>query len=234
MEKGFIYVHINKINNKKYVGQTIQKPEYRWNHGEGYKDSPLFYNDIKQYGWDNFNHIILEEVQSQDLNQREAYWIQYFKSNDKKYGYNLTSGGYGKLSEQQKERKKEALKKWRENNPEKAELAIKSMQQYWKEHPEEKKEALKKATLASVEYWKEHPMEKQKVMEKMRENAKKTNIKPVQCIETQMIYESAREASRQTGISYSGIGKVCKGRQNIAGGYHWRFIDKKEFLKNAN
>jgi hypothetical protein len=30
-------MHINKINNKKYVGITKQKPEKRWSNGNHYK-----------------------------------------------------------------------------------------------------------------------------------------------------------------------------------------------------
>lgn len=47
MKTGVIYMHRNLINNKVYIGQTIQKPEYRWrNKGKGYKDSSLFYKAI--------------------------------------------------------------------------------------------------------------------------------------------------------------------------------------------
>lgn len=42
MEKKWcVYVHIAP-NGKKYVGITSQKPEKRWNHGEGYQRHPYF------------------------------------------------------------------------------------------------------------------------------------------------------------------------------------------------
>lgn len=48
MNKKFvIYKHTNLINNKIYIGQTCQKPEYRWgSEGQGYKNSPHFYAAI--------------------------------------------------------------------------------------------------------------------------------------------------------------------------------------------
>jgi hypothetical protein len=52
--------------------------------------------------------------------------------------------------------------------------------------------------------------------------------KPVMCIETGIIYESAQEAQRQTQISASSINNACN---NFAGGYHWKRIDKKNMLK---
>lgn len=42
-----IYMHKNKINNKVYIGQTCQKPEYRWNNGNGYKTQTYFYSAIQ-------------------------------------------------------------------------------------------------------------------------------------------------------------------------------------------
>lgn len=49
--------------------------------------------------------------------------------------------------------------------------------------------------------------------------------KSVQCIETGIIYPSAHEAERQTGINFSKICAVCRGDRNKTGGYHWRYKD---------
>jgi group I intron endonuclease len=93
MESAYcIYIHKNKINNKIYVGQTSQKPEKRWKLGEGYKTSTKFYNAIKKYGWDNFEHIILKD----NLTLEEAnYWEEYYIKQYDSYrnGYNATMGG---------------------------------------------------------------------------------------------------------------------------------------------
>ena len=57
-----VYMHRNKINNKRYFGQTkhVDNPEKRWGiNGEGYIGNSFFTNSINKYGWDNFEHIIL-------------------------------------------------------------------------------------------------------------------------------------------------------------------------------
>ena len=43
----------------------------------------------------------------------------------------------------------------------------------------------------------------------------------IKCVETQKIYSSIREASRQTGISYSSISMASRGLRHTAGGYRW-------------
>lgn len=49
-----------------------------------------------------------------------------------------------------------------------------------------------------------------------------TNIKKkIYCVETKKIYNSIKEASDDTGIDRSSIGKVCQGKMNSAGNYHW-------------
>lgn len=51
---------------KKYIGQTIQDPKYRWGKdGNGYKGQ-AFYNAILKYGWKNFDHEILAVVDSKE------------------------------------------------------------------------------------------------------------------------------------------------------------------------
>lgn len=63
-----VYCHTNKINGKKYIGITSQKPEHRWRNGEGYKNNEYFYHSIQKYGWHNFSHEILYT----DLSKIEA------------------------------------------------------------------------------------------------------------------------------------------------------------------
>lgn len=51
----------------------------------------------------------------------------------------------------------------------------------------------------------------------------KTNGKAVRCIELDIIYSSAAEASRERGISACGIRHVLTGRAKTAGGYRWEY-----------
>lgn len=87
-----LYVHTNKINNKKYVGITSMETKQRWSNGSGYKGQ-IFYNAIQKYGWDNFEHEIIVE----GLTESEAdYWERlYIKGLNSKSpnGYNITDGG---------------------------------------------------------------------------------------------------------------------------------------------
>ena len=55
-------------------------------------------------------------------------------------------------------------------------------------------------------------------------NGKKSS-KPVRCVETGIIYPSVCEANRQTKISLSHISLCCNGKRQIAGGFHWEFVN---------
>lgn len=89
-----VYVHINKINGKMYVGQTCKKPEHRWSNGNGYKGSVCFYSAIKKYGWDGFDHeIIASNLTKKEADSFEQILIKKLKTQNKKYGYNICDGG---------------------------------------------------------------------------------------------------------------------------------------------
>lgn len=90
-----VYIHINKLNNKKYIGITCQNNiNNRWKNGNGYKRCPRFYNAIQKYGWDNFYHLILaEDLNKEEAEKIEIYLIDLLKTNNSKYGYNLQKGG---------------------------------------------------------------------------------------------------------------------------------------------
>lgn len=91
-----VYIHINKVNNKKYVGITRQKVKARWQNGLGYRRNPHFNAAILKYGWDNFEHIVLHtELTYEDACRYEIEYIKRLHLKDKRFGYNLTDGGEG-------------------------------------------------------------------------------------------------------------------------------------------
>ena len=202
-----IYLHRNKINNKCYVGQTCQKPQDRWQNGNGYKEQSYFYRAIVKYGWNNFEHIILEtNISESKVNEREIYWIKFYNSVVPN-GYNLTFGGnaYHICSKESSKRRSDASKK-RWLNPEYRKLKI----------------------LQSKKAW-----EKQSFRDKCLKNLDRTGKggaarrKKVICVETQQIFSSLHEAERITGVSHCNISQVCnhRGNRETAGGFHWEFYN---------
>ena len=192
-----IYMHKNKTNNKVYIGQTVQSLSARWKNGEGYIDSPKFYKAIQKYGWDNFEHIILEQhiKTTEEADEKERFWIQYY--NSVKNGYNISDGGsnhpkgkeFGKrISEGQK-------KNWN-NNKERKEKAREQLKRQWQ----------------NQEY-------RNKFLGKNNGNSSK-----VKCIELEKIFDTIKEAAEYVGSSRQNITGVCKGRQKTAAGYHWEYI----------
>lgn len=88
-----IYKITNLVNNKIYIGQTITGITNRWK-GHLYKTGcVLLHNAICKYGKENFKIEVIEYCNEESLNEREVYWIAYYKSNNKKYGYNILKGG---------------------------------------------------------------------------------------------------------------------------------------------
>ena len=97
---GFIYKITNLVNNKIYIGQTIQNPKDRWYRH--YQQKCLSDNELNmaikraifKYGKDNFKFEVIETIENSDretLNSREIHWIAYYDSYNN--GYNCTLGG---------------------------------------------------------------------------------------------------------------------------------------------
>lgn len=53
----------------------------------------------------------------------------------------------------------------------------------------------------------------------------KSLSKKVLCVETGEIFESTRDAERQTGIRHDHISEACHGHIKTAGKYHWQFTN---------
>lgn len=96
-----IYLITNKINNKKYVGQSTDI-EYRWhqhclNVNRSNKKS-LIKSAMKHYGVENFTFEILEICLPEDLDEKEKFYISKYNTYylaEESNGYNMTFGGEG-------------------------------------------------------------------------------------------------------------------------------------------
>lgn len=97
---GIIYCYTSPVG-KVYIGQTIDEKSRRAtflnlnsHYGGVYIDSAR-----KKYGPENFSYKVLENLElpieelKPKLDELEQLYIREYKSNNKEYGYNLTTGG---------------------------------------------------------------------------------------------------------------------------------------------
>ncbi len=100
-----IYCIECKINNKKYIGQTIDLASRFYNHNEHFKNSihfnRLLEKDVREYGKSNFKFYILKFCKEQDLDKNEIFYIKKYNTfKDRTKGYNLDSGGKGAIEKE--------------------------------------------------------------------------------------------------------------------------------------
>ena len=108
-----VYCHTNKINGKRYVGITRQKPERRWSNGHGYENNIHFANAIKKYGWEEFSHeILFTGLNKKDAQEKEIELIAKWDLTNSEKGYNVAPGGnlLPALSEDSKKKISDSLK----------------------------------------------------------------------------------------------------------------------------
>lgn len=98
-----IYKITNLINNKVYIGKSIDIAE-RWRFhqypGHWKNSSKILYQAFQKYGLENFIFEIIEYINPKnkdEMNKREIFWINYY--NSYKNGYNQTIGGDGDISD---------------------------------------------------------------------------------------------------------------------------------------
>ena len=95
----YIYKITNLINNKIYIGQTVNKIEYRlqehFHAAITYKDKSVLHSAMRKYGKEAFIIEVIEECENNKLSDREKYWIAFYDSTNRNIGYNITIGGEG-------------------------------------------------------------------------------------------------------------------------------------------
>ena len=213
-----VYKHVSPIG-KVYVGITSNKPEKRWNNGRNYKDNTYFKHAINKYGWDNFEHVIIDSgLSEKEAKTMEISLIREYK--EQGISYNISAGGDGnskKVSEET--RKKLSISMKGHKSYIRNENWRKEKSEFMKNNPTLTDEARLKAYSKSSE-----------VLSKavVQYNLDDTIVN---------IYNSIKEATKITGIDTSLIAKVCKGgyfnkkrgkfvTMTQAKGYKWKYKDK--------
>lgn len=98
-----IYCIENRINHKKYIGQSVNISQ-RWTNHKWYVKTvkvtkgnirntiSIIHLAMKKYGIENFQFSIIEECQISQLDEREKYWIRELNT-QAPFGYNVLKGG---------------------------------------------------------------------------------------------------------------------------------------------
>jgi group I intron endonuclease len=244
---GYVYLVINKINGKKYVGQSkCDDIEMRWaSHRKMLKDSigRCLLSAYNKYGIENFKFQIICISFDECCDELEEYYIKKLNTLVPN-GYNLKSGG--KSSKHSEETKQLIAKRLKDRITDEIRL---EMREKAKDNPifsylkvytdDEKKELSKK----QKNYWSKLSEEERKKIsderksrintsEKVRnalESGRQSNRKKVGKYDNEKnlikTYISISEAAKDTNILHSSISKVCLGKHKTAGGYKWEFIE---------
>ena len=235
-----IYCHTNLINGKRYVGITSRSPEKRWANGKAYRHNAYFTNAINKYGWDNFYHeIIATEVPESEAREYEKMIINLYKSADRRFGYNQSTGGEPmtgvKHSEETKRKMSESAK-----NKVVSEETRQKLSEIMKNRPEELRYKFSHCRKGQASWSKgvtgaNNPLYGRKYSEEHKKNISEALkgkpkseahiakiSKKVRSIETGIVYKSISEASRQTNCRTSTIVQHCKGLYKIK---KWEYVE---------
>lgn len=199
-----VYVHINKVNGKRYVGITSKSNvNHRWESGCGYKENPHFYSAIQKYGWDGFEHIILfDGLDCESAKSMERFFIRLWSTQDREYGYNMTSGGDGTPGYHPSDETRAKLSEAR------------------------RKENLSAETLQR----RSDGLRGRKFSEEHKRKIGDSNSKAIEMLSSDgdiiAKFKSAREAEDSTGINHSHISQCCHGTRKTSGGCMWRFAQQ--------
>lgn len=237
-----IYMYINKINGKRYIGQTNDFIRRHMEHKKPSTNEQPIDIAFNKYGADNFEIVILaENLTEEQMNEYEKFFIKRYNTlviNDK--GYNIKDGGKEEhWMKYATEDKKEAFKqKCRERRGENHPLyGTKASDEARKNMSKAQKELAQREDYINPFKGKHHTDEtKDRISKTLKENgtckgANNPSAKAVVCIETGEVFQTMQDAAEWCGQKcITSIAKSCKGKVKSAGKHpitkeklHWKY-----------
>ena len=238
-----VYVHVNKVNGRKYFGITKGYPKNRWGNGSGYINCTKFYPAIKKYGWDGFYHIvIINKLSAEEAAFLERSYIRIFNTTNREFGYNTDEGGKLSVVSARVKRKLIAERRMRpiicletmQRYESQAELASMEGKGHSYVHDACRSKGSRvhngKHYLYIEDYVKMSPREVQDIID-----GKLQNHQEVVCMETGEVFWDATKAGQTLTCGKYSVSNRCnhfkeRGKDNFAGGFHWAFKEDYEKL----
>lgn len=230
---GVIYKITNKMNGKIYIGQTMHGFDKIYNNDICNNSHNIHLkSSIIKYGINSFEFIKVFDVafSQKELDIKEDIWINFYNSLDSNFGYNKRTGGNGgKLCKESRLKISKSNKgKFKgEKNPQwgrRGELSP----NWGKKHSLETRMKLSKAR-KNISYTEEAKLkmseshkgkkfseETKKKMSEAHKDKTSYSIKVI-CKTTNLIFNSAFEASKFYNVSRSNITQCCKHKRRSAG-----------------
>lgn len=201
---GYIYKIQNKVDNKIYIGKTVNTVQERWaEHVDEASrgDNTYLHKAIQKYGAAAFYVDTIEECVCEQLNEREQYYIALFHSHISEGGYNMTFGGEGAI----KYSDESILNLWT------AGLRACEIAERLGASPNTISQRLKNL------------VEDKSARQRYAESRQKAVIQYSIDGDPIRIWDSASHAEISLNISRGQISKCCNKLSVIAGGYLWKF-----------
>lgn len=210
-----VYCIENIINNKKYIGQSININSrwqlHKWELRNNRHSNSHLQNSWNKYGEKNFTFYILEQCNENLLDEKERYYIDTLRTTVDDYGYNLDSGGNSHKHHCEETKQKISFSNTGKTNSEetrrkislnrKGKMCGSNHFRYGKKLPEWHAELLR-------------------MYAKSRSGDSCYQAKKVICLNTGEIFTTilaAAEKYKDCGVNAANIMKCCKGQRNFCG-----------------
>ena len=233
-----VYMHINKINGHFYIGITSLKPYQRFGkNGAYYKQCVYFYNAIKKYGWNNFEHVIIaKDLTKEQACRYEMDLIEHMKIERPNACYNILLGGEsGRAGIVATEEYKDKFRG--DKNPvAKSVICVETnkvfdtvteaSQFYHIDRRNIIRACQNGTTCGKINGEKLHWAYYNKTNDTYNLVKHKTHKRKVLCETTGLYFNSLREASDFYNVPYDSVWWSCKHKTVTKYGYIWRYVDE--------